>query len=92
MTRTVDIAGRCVMPTRNLRQCRRVAEVQYLRADGTQVAAYCRQHDSTPGGRHLRPYAWEYSERRIIAEYFPGTDVRRGPFGPRETRRKSLYS
>lgn len=93
MTDQFDIPGRCTMPTSTARQCRRVAVVQYL--DGTrQVAAYCRQHDAWKGGRaqllHIMP--WEYTERREVADYFPGTAVKRGPFGPRDTRKRSLYA
>jgi len=90
--RTVAIAGRCTMPTSTGALCRRTAAVQYLRADGSQVAAYCLQHDRATGprARMLRCQPWEYSERRMVAEFFPGTDVRRGPFGPSATSR-SLY-
>lgn len=52
----------CIMPTRKLRTCKRPATVRYIR-DGRVIASYCAQHDSNVGGRHLRPYAWEYDSK-----------------------------
>jgi len=58
---------RCTMPTRKLRACTRRAVVRYeLR--GRTVAQYCAQHDRTPGGRHLRPFPWEYDARLLEAQ------------------------
>jgi hypothetical protein len=64
---------KCIMPTRNLRACKRDVRFLYLKGGGSEagplrdgertVAGYCAQHDATKGGRHLRPYPWEYDRK-----------------------------